>query len=365
MNNQIHNRFGVLGVDAIKEKDLDIFGMRTATRNIIVILDSSCDFICLYCYISKSFRSISKVLNYQSTIQAIVNAIQSFPVINIEFSGRLKQHKEFLQGVFSLKRRYQDKQFHFFFQLNGSELDDSIIEMIKVNRVVVGISSDGTCRVNNAIRKSKIGGYGGAIIGEAIQLLSDNAIPFSIRCTISKANVNDVGALISVFLKNNPSSVFLNRLIYKSDSLIDYSELMVGIDDYLKFYDEYHEQVMSLGYYQFIDVNFRRWLYRFDDNSKGWSHACSTGRCSYCDVITPNGNYKCPKFLGSPVVPENDIVRYREYHCKTCRVSELCKGGCPLGNNYCDYGLSDECVFINHLYDYYLSNKEKLNKIIK
>lgn len=340
--------------------------MGTAAQNIIVILDASCDFVCLYCYISKSFRkSDRKTLDYPSAIQAILKSIESAQVINVEFSGRLKQHKDFLQSVFSLRHTYHNKKFNFFFQLNGSELDDSIIEMIKDNQITVGISSDGTCRANDMVRKSKIGRDGGVIIGEAIRFLNDNAIPFSIRCTISKANVNDVDALLSTFVKDNPSSVFLNRLIYKSDSVIDYSDLMVGIDDYLKFYDEYHKKAMEMGCYQFVDVNLKRWLYRFDGNPKGWSHGCSTGQCSFCDVVTPNGHYKCPKFMGSPVVPESDIVSYREHYCKTCRIWELCKGGCPLGNNYCDSGLSDECVFINHLYDYYLSNKEKLNKIIK
>lgn len=334
-------------------------------QNIIIILDTECLLECRYCYISKQFKSNSAKLDYETLIAEIEHYAMICGVLNIEVSGQLNRHTVFLRKLLGLSFVYPSVDFQFFFQLNGTELTEDVLAIIKEYRVKIGISSDGIDYVNTNLRVYKGKGQSGMLIRKAIEKLHDNQIDFSIRCTISSQNIQDVGALMKSLGDMDPKAVFLNRLIYKQDSVFDFSYLMVPIDMYISFYESYHQMAFKAGDLHLIDVNLKRWFYRFSNHPKGWTHYCSTGRCRLNKVITPTGTYPCPKYVGSSVLQKLQLDAYRKNYCKNCAVLEICQEGCPLGNNFKSNGLSDECLYVRFLYELYLKNKKHLKDIIR
>lgn len=336
-----------------------------STQNIIIILDTECVLACRYCYISKQYRASTALLNYDTIFTEVESETKQYDVLNIEVSGRLDRHTSFLQDLFGHCRLCKNTNFNFFFQLNGTELTDEVLSIIKDYHVNVGISSDGFEEVNNRLRVYKGKEKSGFLINQSMEKMRENNIGYSVRCTISSQNVQDVDSLLASLRSMQPVSVFLNRMIYKKDALTDYSQLMVPIENYLSFYDLYHRTAIASGDFHLVDVNLKRWFYRFSNHPRGWTHFCSTGRCELGKVITPVGIYPCPKFLGSAIVSKSQVDTYKKINCSSCPVASICQGGCPLGNNYRADGLSDECLFVRFLYDFYQEQKKSLKYIIK
>lgn len=334
-------------------------------QNIIIILDTKCMLECRYCYISKQFKSSSAKLDCEALFAEVEHYAMTCRVLNIEVSGQLNRHIIFLRKLLGLSLTYPSVKFHFFFQLNGTELTEEVLAIIKEYRVNIGISNDGIDHVNTNLRVFKGKEQSGTLIRQAIEKLHNNQIGFSIRCTISNQNVQDVGTLMKSLGDMHPKAVFLNRLIYKQDSVIDYSYLMVPIGRFLNFYESYHQMAFEASDLHLVDVNLKRWFYRFCNHPKGWTHYCSTGRCRLNKVITPAGTYPCPKYVGTPISQQSQMNAYRKSYCQSCPVLEICQGGCPLGNNFRDGGLSDECLYVRFLYGLYLRNKNHLKLLLK
>lgn len=345
--------------------DTVLYNRPSGNSNIILILDIQCSLACRYCYISKSYRNSTQSYGPDDFLAIIAHEAETYRSLNIEVSGQLDKHITFLRKLLiTLPEQYKETVFHFFFQLNGTELSKDVLDLIKIHKVSVGISCDGEDDINSQVRVSRGKKKSGPIIRTAINQLQENQLEYSIRCTISKINSVDASRLFNSLYVLKPSSVFLNRLVYKTDAVIDYSDLVIPVEKFLVFYKEYHTLAFQSAAFNLIDVNLKRWIYRFNNHVKGWTHHCSTGLCERSRVLTPSGFYRCPKFLGSEIIPKENISDYRKKYCKDCLVFEFCQGGCPLGNNYSERNLSDECKYAISLYDYYLVNKEILKHFI-
>jgi|LSQX01.3.fsa_nt_gb radical SAM protein with 4Fe4S-binding SPASM domain len=334
--------------------------------NLIIILGNECNFSCLYCYIGDKHIVNSRSINFDKIKETVFDKVLLFDSINIEFSGEINQHLDFIEVLInSLKEKYKIKTFQFFFQLNGSEISKQTVEFIKRYTINIGLSSDGNKLINDKTRKFKNQNGAGKIIENAITTLQNNNIHFSIRCTITKYNYKTVEQLLQTFNDNRPSSVFLNRLIYKNNAIDNYAEIAISFDEYWGFYNEYNMKAIEMDALNLVDNNLKRWIYRFNNNPKGWLHSCSTNFCSNIFVLTNDSEYQCPKFIESEVISKAKLDEYRILNCENCETLQYCNGGCPLGNNYAKNGLSDECMFVNNIYQLYQDNVTLMNKLIK
>lgn len=344
---------------------------------IIVLLDDNCNLSCKYCYFGDEQRTTTTTIRnkqYRNIMNNHIEKIKSYigrkDVINVEFSGFFPKHINFLQESLAIINNSNSghSKINFYVQLNGLDTNYELIKLIKNFDISVGISLDGPGLLNDKVRITKNGKGTSKQIEKSIRLIRNNDIKYFLRCTITKYNYEYPEILFNYFNSLKPDGIFINKLIMKGNAIKN-TDVLICYDDFINFYSRYHSLVFHSNSGNLLDNNLKKWFYRFNNQKIGWSHFCSTGLCNSNGndllVLSPTKTAKCPKYLISCIIPFSNIEHYRLTFCSKCPVFKFSQGGCPLGNNYSESGLSDECKHTRYLYNEFINRKGLYYRIIK
>ncbi|MBC8490839.1 MAG: radical SAM protein [Candidatus Cloacimonetes bacterium] len=324
--------------------------------NLIIFLTNECHLDCNYCYLQKP--TLKKIVNLNYLKKILKNGFENYDEILIEFtnlhSSIFYLLKQIILDIEYFSKIYE-KNYNLSLQTNGVYLKDEIIEYLSYKNFSVGLSLDGPELINDQARKFKNGkGTGKYILDVFNQLLKHN-IKHLIRCTISRSNFNKPDELYDFYNKIGVERIVFNRQIDIGMGLVNRNKMLVNVEEYLNFQNDFHLKIIKDKNWLLIDNYIEKWIYRIQNDSRGWIHFCSTNYCHNNNilVILPEKNiYPCTRFVNGQTVKKHELSEYIKNHCTNCIAYSYCSGGCPHGLNFNPNRLSDECKYTQWIFSF-------------
>lgn len=347
-------------------------------KNINILIkpaSQKCNIDCKYCFyhdIANNRETPDFGSMLENTYKAVIDKALEYVdkgAIGFAFQGGEPTlvGVEFYQKFISYvnEKNLNDVKIKYSIQTNGTLLTQKFCDMFKENNFLVGLSLDGTRKLNdiNRIDYKKEGTYFKVI--RASSLLNKNKIPFNILTVVSKTNVMHLKEILKFYSEKNFKYI---QFIPCLDSLEDTKEQKYALTNkeylvYLKtLFDYYYETLMND---KFISE-------RYMDNILGMylnqePESCmQKGVCSLQLVVEGNGevfpcdfyafdNYSIGNFNDNTVeeliksegaqkfIKESFIIHPK---CQKCKFLKVCRGGCKRDqkkdidgnglNKYCD-----------------------------
>ncbi len=189
-------RYGMKGSG---EKPGETVPEKASERRPIVVwnITRNCNLKCVHCY---NDSGTGKTCNDATTpeAKAVIDDLARFGVPSVLFSGG---EPLMLHDLFELIGYAGDKGLRTVISTNGTLIDKEAAKTIKDRGVsYVGISLDGVGEINDKFRGVD-GAFQRAV--EGMKNCQDAGIRIGLRLTLTKRNVQDLGALFDFFEANN------------------------------------------------------------------------------------------------------------------------------------------------------------------
>ena len=183
-----------------KQKDNDI-------HIVYFLLTSVCNFKCKYCFVENRIEqhdnAFMTIEIAEKGLQLLKRNLNNDRVTTIIFYGgepflNFKIMKYVVKRAKELNLRLEYKII-----TNGSIVSAEIVDFLKENKIVVGISIDGLEDTNDEMRIDTNNKGTFKKINSTISTFSENGIVFGLSCTISKHNMNKMDEIISILEQYN------------------------------------------------------------------------------------------------------------------------------------------------------------------
>jgi radical SAM protein with 4Fe4S-binding SPASM domain len=308
--------------------------------NLVVILSQLCNLSCTYCYAQES-RS-KEILNRDQLRQAIDYALSLSNNNNTKrFSfiggGEPTLTWDLLEWAINYINASKDKdqKVRISITTNGTLLSDEKIRFIKEHKVHIGISFEILPEIQNTQRgyaNPKL--YSFDDVNSAIQELTKNNIPYSLRSTITKRNVGlmkEMVVFVSESYKNikrlhfeQVTDVLDNDSSFYNDFVVNFFEARkTGKDRGIEIYNSISNSV------NYLKTKFCR----------GELCVTPTGDLVSCHRVSSNkedafnafnfGNIDSQLHIDNAKVDMVlNIAKEKQEECDTCFAKWHCAGGC-------------------------------------
>ncbi len=315
-------------------------------------VSGACNLRCTYCFYMDEMDSRAKA-NYgrmdEETVKTLIRRALTFADGRVHFAFQGGEptlagadfYRFFTEEVNKQNRR--KLQIHYALQTNGYELTDDLLNVLKENQFLLGVSLDGTRDIHDSRRLTGKGEKTYDRVLANIDMLRDRGIDYNILCVVDDA-VADDGKVVYQNLRRHGYLQFIPCL----DPLEGGEEPVLDPEKYRKFlidiFDEFEKDLRSGNY---VSVNlFDSWinmLYGRPPATCGFIGVCapnylaeSDGSVYPCDFYALDEHY-----LGN--LKEDSLYhlektqRMRDFleeskqvdeACKTCPWLFICRGGC-------------------------------------
>lgn len=333
---------------------------------------SSCNLNCTYCYYLEKSKLYSGSRQMRMSIGLLENFTKQFieaqevPVVTFTWQGGepTLMGLDFYRKAIELQKKYAGgKNIENAFQTNGTRLDDDWCKFFKDNKILVGISIDGTEKNHDHYRKTVSGGTTFKGVMRGIELLQKHRVEFNTLSVVNDYNVSMAGETYR-FLKQI-GSVFMQFLpvVERISDSVDKTELKlvaplhgkagvapwtVSPSDYGKFlitiFDEWVRNDVARHYVQIFDATLANYV------AENPGICVFNQTCGDALAMEHNGDlYSCdhfvyPEYLLGNITetPLAEMVKQQRQfdfginkrnslprYCLQCEVRYACHGECP------------------------------------
>lgn len=329
--------------------------VKEISKNISVMIkpsSSKCQMACQYCFY-RDLAESRKVKDFgymnDGTRDNIIEKTLRFAAggdVTFAFQGGeptligLDFYKEFKAKVDLLNQN--NCGINYSIQTNGMKIDKDWIGWLKENKVLVGISLDGTEKIHNIFRQvRKRQGTFNQVYG-TIKSLQAEQVDFNILTVVTDRLACDIEEVFKFYIREGFQYLQFIPLIYSKDDKIltgkNFGRFLVNL---------YDLWVKELKKGNQVSIRF------FDNLSaliKGYDNlACEMrGHCSMQNIIEADGSiYPCDFYateeykigninqLGFYQIYKNErVINFikssfeRHRSCKSCNFFIYCRGGC-------------------------------------
>lgn len=309
-----------------------------------IYLTTECNFKCTYCYedythkLELSTSKLMKILHY------IVEEDCS-EILRICFMGGEPLLKKDLicKAVEYLNNNSKAREVRYFITTNGSLIDDSFIDFMKINNFMVRMSFDGCKECHDTNRILKNGHTQYEEIYQNILLIRDSGIKYSVRLTITDNTIKYMFKNILFLHKNK-----LNSICMILDINMDFTE---------ELKKNFKEQVAQITDYYIEQYDHGDKITLDQVDGKIFNILCDFGnRFIMCDggtsnfKIMPDGRiYPCGFVTNNP----NCEIGNLETEIKQCKGKELAISFFDKKNDKCskcmirDFCTGMKCGYMN------------------
>lgn len=177
--------------------------MSYQTSLVVIQSIESCNLNCSYCYLPN--RSSKEKIQFTTIEQICYRLVESSLIGDkctiLWHSGEPMllpiSFYEHTHEIF--KKNFPNTKLMFSFQTNGTKLTNDWCKFIKNNNIKISLSLDGTKDMNDRSRLNWSGKSSFDAVINAINLLHQFEIEFSIICVITKDSINSPTELINFF----------------------------------------------------------------------------------------------------------------------------------------------------------------------
>ncbi|KAF0108469.1 MAG: uncharacterized protein FD146_1043 [Anaerolineaceae bacterium] len=354
--------------------------MKKNLVNIEIKTTNICNLECVYCY-QPEFQEREWLT--ESVVDKIIEYVRDLGMSGqrrfhfLWHGGEPTLHKvEFYKYI--VKRQKEilgNTEYINFIQTNGVNLHLDLLEFMKSENFIVGISIDGPELLHDKYRKDRGGRGTYDRVVNTIKDLKMRNIPVLANCVLRKSSLEDLEELYN-FFKSLDLFVTFNILLPPTGNILAPTASTME-----------HEYLNSEDYGKAIVYFLDRWLndkeymaaidtynYIIWSLIRNTQFGCFKAECpQYHRAFSPSGKmYVCGRFYGWP---DNNLrigylswddnksqisESYPDLLCSNCPIVELCHGGCAF-DRYAMSGsfLKKEpyCVSYLIIYEYFEKHK--------
>ncbi len=331
-----------------------------------------CNLVCKYCFyndVSKHREVEDYAMMEYSTARTIIDkalAIDGVKAITFGFQGGeptlrgIEFFEHFFEYVTSqLQAKNLEIDILYSLQTNGTLLDQRWAQLLKENKVLVGISVDGPAKYHDKNRRDMGMKSTHAKVIDKVKLLKQYQIDFNVLTVITNDHAKRIAPVYEYFIKND----LVHLQFIPCISPFDFKEDKLAATN--KLYEKYLNDLYKLWS---RDVRAGKFVsLRFFDNlfamlNGAGAEACDMrGVCSIQNIIEADGSVFCCDFYATDKYKMGNILdmsfeqlmstsvakQFVEESiplpekCKSCQWLELCRNGCKRNridgrNMYCD-----------------------------
>lgn len=309
---------------------------------VIIIPTQTCNFACTYCYAQNAhqYKSIMSYETLKTVLDYVLNSENKKKNISFIGGGEPLTAWHLIQWAVEYleKNKKVDDVLNIGITTNASLFTDEMLQYIKDHKIHIGVSFEILADIQNSQRPF-IGGKRGSfeVVDHNIQKLIDYNIPYGIRSTITKLNVNRMSEMVEFVAMHYPN---IRRL--HLEQVTDSSE-----DDTL-FYDEfikYFYEAKKIGKQYNIEVynSISKSIHQIKECFCGGEFCVSpTGSLVACHRVSAEHEKAFALFNygkvneSSCVFYENAEKNYMDFskmkrpECAQCFAKWHCAGICPM-----------------------------------
>jgi len=167
-----------------------------------------CNLCCKHCYSISADTNFPGELNTDQ-VYAVMDDLKAFGVPVLILSGGEPLLRP---DIFELSRRAKAKGFYVGLSTNGTLIEDSNIDAVaSIGYDYVGISIDGLRDTHDEFRQMR-GAFGQSM--HAVRLCRERGIKAGLRFTLTRANADELPALLDLMEQEDVSKFYLSHLNY-------------------------------------------------------------------------------------------------------------------------------------------------------
>lgn len=332
---------------------------RASYTNLMLMVTKACNLSCAYCY-EGGTHADDEVMSMETAINALHMVAAGGRPFHVQITGG--EPLLVRERVFDILDRIERNKWPVAvsLQTNGVLLDRPTALQLKRRRVGVGISLDGSPRVQEMLR----GGSSGTYL--ALKLLEEEQVPFRVTTVLSDRNISELGGLLMALHRfSSACGIGFDLLVQKGGAvngdckLPDEAVLRKELFKALVLLD-----LLNLKRGRPLELREKKHVFR-SLRTGGVSPFCAAcvGRSL---AVTPEGKlYPCTQAAGDP---SHDLGTLDEPLSGTCSLSEIklstdrcnrcplegrCPGECPSRLLYNgDAGRKLVCALYQTIYEY-------------
>lgn len=339
-----------------------------------------CNLNCKYCFyndLSKN-QNFKQVLMNNQTTENLISKVMDFAddFVNFAFQGGEPTLAgiDYFKNFVKLVNKYNKKniKIDYSIQTNGTLLNQDFAKFLSENKFFVGLSLDGTQKVNDINRIYKNGNGTFKEILNAKKILDEYNIEYNVLCVITNHTAKNINNIYDFFKQNNIFKMQFIPCLTPIES--DTFDECLSNSNYLKFlknlFDKWYNDIKNgkIIYIRYFE-NILMILLNMKPEICGM-----TGTCNNQMIVESNGNvYPCDFYVIDKYLignfNNNDFNDFEKNlskvnfiesslhihnKCKVCKWYNLCAGGCRRYKEH--FSVSNPS-----LYRYCNQNKEFFN----
>lgn len=381
-----------------KEKTYDNINLKSKDQLfhnvefVIAKVTNRCNTACEYCHEDiNGYSGDMPISVYKNLInKTLQNTTQE--VIHLIFHGgepTLLSDKWYLEAVnyTEMQAIKYNKKVYFGIQSNLISISDSTIELFKLLKIKVSVSTDGPSTIISPMRFKTETSYNN------IKRLQDGGLQPGILMTINKSNYRNFPEIMKwlhqdlkvTWFKANPVTIFEK---YPSSKNMQPSDIFIAYRDILEY-------MMACKNDIILEANLILKIQKMflpnnklakNNNSICSEKSCGAGR-TVLAITTEGMVIPCGRYLWNDKNYYIDNIKNLkkdnvDYHlnwtnfinqevknltndCTSCKAKEICTYGCRAFINRSPNKFNVDCLPTKMLYNYFNENQERLKKLIQ
>ncbi|NUM34845.1 MAG: radical SAM protein [Candidatus Brocadiae bacterium] len=323
--------------------------------NCYLLLSQYCNLACVYCFNGdESYsRMEKKIMTQEIAFQSVELFLKHLapqghlnliffggePLLNWDLARLLLKH-------YGNKELPDGKKIHFHLTSNLLVFPDGLVEDIKRYDITILCDVDGPASLHNQTRPCAGGFPSYDRICRNLEVLQKNAIPYSLRATITKSNVHAIEEIVAhhIALGSNVSSLVAINPITSDETVLPVSMLPDPKDFTKGLLQAYQKKIAPAN--QIFPINQMMETFKIGGTMQ-FPCGAPQGTTPTVDV---NGDiYPCIYFVGisrlkwgtiydtgnlyqSPLLGslKSETSLSNQENCPTCPWKYFCGGGCPV-----------------------------------
>lgn len=313
--------------------------INSPVNSLVLVLTTRCQLRCPYC--SQGEMLPRQDMSPEVLRKALLLASQGTRPLQIQLTGGEPTLVPELVRL-AITEAAQIKRFcTLAIQTNGVQLDTHMVRFWKKHGLQVGVSLDGTPRIQEAVR-----GQAGATL-RGLLLLEEEGVPFNITTVLSSANVQELDRLVWLLAGfEQARGIGLDILVQrgraarnKQVSLPDKKHVIQGLERLLLALETVNRERNTPLRLRELDL-VRRCL---QQGQQGRSRTFCLAACGESLAVAPDGRlFPCAQVLGEarfsagtvdapqpvppfPALPLNSLQK----DCSSCLLRLHCPDDCP------------------------------------
>lgn len=326
---------------------------------IYLLVSQECNLSCTYCLAGTGSYRQHKMMSQDIAFRTLERAAGSIkPGGNLEvvfFGGEPLLNWQLVKGCIdhinaNLKKKYPDVKITVNMTSNMTILPSDFVAIAKSNRLSLLVDIDGPQKLHDSVRKYINGKPTYDQVLKNLSVLAESGIPFQMRATIIRSNVNDILNIVKLHKKIGASSSGLPALVPVNS---DGHEISASLYPDIGAYQKGIREALNADIFDIFDFFPPNVYAQRIIRGRLVSYGCGLGYGRTAVVTSAGDVFPCIYLVGNKAfflgnTDEEEIFSQRRFEerfrrlyldlldvrkmnrCNNCEVRYLCGGGCPI-----------------------------------